>query len=386
MNISDTIADKLATFEVQLSRFDAGIREDVLDILAEVERDIVGLLAKRDPSRIDRPTFRERRLQRLLAEIKREVTIPGYRKINGTVQRGLAKMAGVSAEVARDTVNKSLGGTGIITIGVSQEQLRQIARDTLIEGSPAREWWAGQEASLRDSFLTQMRRGLVMGDNLDGLVRRVRGTRGGGFEDGIMQTSRRNAEALVRTSVMAVNNASRLESYRANPDVIRGVQALVTLDSRTTIICLALGEGAMWDLEGNPLPESTYQGPMPGDGPPFHWGCRTTLIAVLRTAADMLRRSGIQKRSQIKSMSPTMRAGLDGKPAAPLTTTQWLKNRAGDGTIDTVLGKTRANLWRAGKLKPQQLIDQTGRPLSLDGLKRSVRGITEAAVEKAQAA
>ena len=153
-----------------------------------------------------------------------------------------------------------------------------------------------------------------------------------------------DAEALVRTSVMAVNNAARMTAYQNNPDVVRGVQALVTFDSRTTIICLGFGEGAMWDLDDNPLPESTFQDVKP-PGPPFHFNCRTTLIAVLRSGADILRRSGVQKRSQVKGMSDDMRKMLDGKPAAPT----FRDGLATDNVTDAVLKSAKTGRWEKVK-------------------------------------
>jgi len=49
------------------------------------------------------------------------------------------------------------------------------------------------------------------------------------------------------------------------------------------------------------------------------------------------------------------------------STAQWLR-RQGEAVQDAVLGPTRADLFRRGRLSPQDLLSAMGRPLTLEEL------------------
>src|SRR5438105_8691570 len=91
-----------------------------------------------------------------------------------------------------------------------------------------------------------MRDSQYPGQTIDQLVRRIRGTADAGFADGIMQTTRNQAEALVRTSVLAVSNEAQLQTFKENDDLVKGVQWISTLDAKTCEICAAL-DGLEWE-------------------------------------------------------------------------------------------------------------------------------------------
>ena len=166
----------------------------------------------------------------------------------------LVDFADLESTATRMAVNGAVG-VDVMSVGISETVMRELARDTVILGAPSAEWWSRQETDLTRRFADTMRKGVIAGETTDQLIRRVRGTKAAEFTDGIMQASRRNAAALVRTSLSAVSAAAREATYQANDDVIRGTQHISVLDGRTTVICLAYS-GASWDLEGNPLPDS----------------------------------------------------------------------------------------------------------------------------------
>jgi SPP1 gp7 family putative phage head morphogenesis protein len=74
------------------------------------------------------------------------------------------------------------------------------------------------------------------------IARRIRGT---ATTPGVMAVTRREAEALARTSVIAISNKARIDQYLATPGA-RGIRWVSTLDNRTTPICRAL-DGKAWD-------------------------------------------------------------------------------------------------------------------------------------------
>ena len=126
-----------------------------------------------------------------------------------------------------------------------------------------------------------MRIGITGGENLQSLIQRVRGTKAANFTDGIMKVAKNKAEALVRSSVAAVNNEALIKTYEANGDLFNGYQWLATLDSRTSDICKARS-GLTWDMDFKPIGHG-----IGWTAPPAHFNCRSTVIGVLKPWADL---------------------------------------------------------------------------------------------------
>ena len=80
-------------------------------------------------------------------------------------------------------------------------------------GSPSKEWWGQQAGDLENRFKTQIRQGMVLGEGVDELTARIRGTKANDFKDGIMALPSSGAEALERSSVQSHNNADGLKTF-----------------------------------------------------------------------------------------------------------------------------------------------------------------------------
>jgi hypothetical protein len=187
------------------------------------------------------------------------------------------------------------------------------------------------------------------------------------FAGGIMDTGTRQAEALVRSSVQAVSNAANYETLKRNSDAVRGVQAVVTLDTRTSDICIARSS-AVWDLEtGNPISGTSEKFPGP---PPWHWNCRTFLVPYLYSWETLRRKDlPVGKHKKILEIPPSTRASMNGQVAAGTSYETWLKKQPKSVQLDK-LGPTKYELWKSDKLTFTDLINQQGRPLTVSELKQ----------------
>lgn len=172
---------------------------------------------------------------------------------------------------------------------------------------------------------------------------------------GVLEVSRRNAAALVQTSIQTVANVARLEAFAQNADIVKGVKQISTLDSHTTDICIAYS-GMAWNLEGKPIQGNKLAF---NNGPPRHWNCRSILIPITKTFKEL----GIDTPELKKST----RASTDGQIDAGTTFDSFLK-RKGEAFQNEILGPGRAKLWRDKKITLQQLLDLQGNPLSLSEL------------------
>ena len=380
-NISDQIADKYINHSVNLQRFDADVRQRTLGYLEQLERDLVSQLQEADPTQPALSRFRKDRLDKLLKETRGTIKT-AYADMSKAANKELRELPRIEADFTVKTLNLSIG-VDIASVRFTPETLRAIASDTLIEGAPQNIWWSRQKEARIRAFSDQMRQGVLQGEPLSTLVQRVRGKSTGKrhtyfigderkvfveFAGGIMDTGTRQAEALVRTSVQAIANEARMQSFQQNADVIQGTQALVTLDSRTSTICISRS-GAVWDLEtGKPIQGTTESFPGP---PGWHWNCRSTLIPYMYSWEQLSQRNlGARKNKKIDEIPKSTQSSMDGQVAEDLTYEQWLKKKPKAFQIEK-LGKGKYELWKEDKISFTDLIDQTGRPLTVAELKES---------------
>tara|TARA_R110000744_G_scaffold104945_5_gene200768 strand:- start:2739 stop:3890 length:1152 start_codon:yes stop_codon:yes gene_type:complete len=383
MGVNDDIADRLITNAVALSRFDAELRAKVLGYLAELEAELLRLTTNSSVADGARVTTRQRRAEALFKETQ-ALIVSDYRAIKNMVSGDLAALAGLQGEAIMSAVNGAVKAD-IFTVSMTPGELKTLAKDTLIQGSPAEEWWGQQAGNTKARFQREVRMGLMSGETNDQIVRRVRGTATGErkrirmpngksrlvrvFRSGVMPTSTREAESLVRTAVQTVGNRVDEAMFRANQDVLRGIQALVTLDGKTTLTCISRS-GAGWYFDGRPFEESPRQEQYPGPAP-WHFGCRTKMSPVTKSWDDMIQEAGGKVKTNIKKVGPKKRASMDGLVAGDVSFDGWLKTKSKGFQIDK-LGKERWELWNEGKLPLSKLTDFTGRPLTVDQLKKNL--------------
>jgi SPP1 gp7 family putative phage head morphogenesis protein len=282
----------------------------------------------------------------------------------------------------------------------NKAEFQAMAKKTLLNGRYADEWWSRQAKNLQDRFTVQMRLGMLQGESISDLVKRLRGTKAANFSDGLMQMQRYQAEALVRTSVIAISNAARLQSFIQNADIIKGVQWVSTLDSRTTEICIAL-DGKMWTLpESGDIENYAGYKPIGHDknfpGPTAHFGCRSTQIAVMESFKDLAAQAAKKRgktlgksrfdeffqqalldqgfsEEEAAGIKANTRASMDGQVGTDGGYAKWLNGK--DAAFqDELLGKTAGKLWRAGQIDLTDITNTDNRPLSSEALLAKVGG------------
>ena len=355
-NASDLAADEIRAFSVDLERFSADIRNRALEFLRKLEEELIALLRKHDLGEVTLTSAKQRRMEKLLEQTQATIAT-AYAGIRDEVKADLREVAALSAANAGGSINAAVG-VDIATTALAPERIRALADDTLVMGAPTRQWWSDQAASVLKNFRDQVQRGYASGEGVDEIVRRIRGTRALNYADGTMNIARRNAEALVRSSVQAISNSARNETFDNNSDVIGAVQQISTMDSRTTVTCMARSN-QIWDLETKkPIDHSI---PWNG-GPPLHWNCRSVTVAVLKPLSGM----PVRKRDAIQKNGT--QAAVDGPISADMDYEQFLKGRSVQFQKDA-LGPGRWELWQEGRLTLAQMLDQSGNPMSLSQLK-----------------
>lgn len=237
---------------------------------------------------------------------------------------------------------------GIDMNNTSRATQRAAVSSTLIQGHTTSQWWRNQRNTFVAGVMAQVRQGLNDGLSNADMARNL--------QRSVYPAHRSRANALVATATNAVSNRARIDTFTANTDVIKGMQQVSTLDNKTSDICIAYS-GMAWRMDAGHTPIGGAR-PFNG-GPPRHFNCRSTLVPVLKSFAEL----GLPP---VRFPAGT-RASIDGQLPGEITFHQFLKGKSKTFQND-LLGPARAKLWRSGAITLNQLVDMRGNPLTVEEL------------------
>lgn len=338
------LTDAIIRNALELQRLSATEEARAEAILRELESELRQLLNSRTLSQSSKREIEALIKQARNAISGKYVNIAGILDVEAVAQlvadRTVEAMQGLFPSAAAPTI----------------ETIRSLSRDILIDGAPSSSWWARQALDTTDKFARNVRKGVLNGRTNEQIVRDV-------VAD--MDVSRRNARALVHSSIMTSANRARLETFRKNARFASGVRWLATLDSSVCLRCAAL-DGQAWDFDGEPIDRKDdglrrFLGkPLEFQSPPLHWNCRCVLSVVPgRSALDEV----------FPGLADKIEANRDRATAQgpqKVTMSEWLgRNPA---AAEEILGKRRVELFAAGKLTLTDLVTKGGREKTLEQL------------------
>ncbi len=339
MNLSDKLLDLTIIRQLLLQRVIAGQSAEV-----NKQLDAVAAALQKQLKGKELTEYQGKRLDKAIAELKAIVNVK---------KPDLSDLAAAEASFFRD----AMVNVGIDAVLPPVAALEGIAQSSLIQGATIGDWFARLNESARFDIERVVKNGVLLGQTNAQIAKELIGIGDKGGQP--IAKARRDAMAITRTAVQTVANDTRVASLEANANIIKAVQWVSTLDSRTSEICV-VRSGKTWTYpDFKPI---GHKIPWNG-GPPAHWNCRSTFIPITKSFAEL---TGGKIKDTIE---PATRASMDGQVAADLTFDQFLKNKPPE-FADKMLGKGRAELWRSGKITLNQLLDQRGNPLTLAQLKR----------------
>jgi len=363
-DVNSALLDSVIFRATQLERLKVGEVQQVVGFLdREVLPSILSKIERTVPRLPRNPRARQRRLTELATGISDTVKA-GFGQVQAEsrkriVQLGMDEaswLVGQTRALMPINVDLATPPAGLISAALGSKG----------PGGPPlgrswNQWWGGLKKSTQDGVMGQVRIGVSTGEGVDDIVRRVRGTKAGGFRDGVWQKSRRQTEAVVRTSVTHISAQARAETAKANEDVIKGERWVSTLDARTSTICASL-DGKVFPL---------------GEGirPPAHIQCRSTIVPVLKSFREMgIDLDNPPPPTRAAKNYKDLKTALRGTVPGDETYGQWLK-RQPTSIQDKVLGKGKARLFRAGRVDITRFTDPRNRPLTL----KQLRGLDKTA-------
>ena len=333
MSANDYLLDAGIKHQIYVQRYAGGQVKDLVKYLDDAQAEILRKLDGVDS------LAESRSLQRKLDQIA-ALQSDALEKLSKGITDNAADFAEYEAEFAVKTMNTAAAAS--VTLPAS-EQLRALVTQAPMQlaisgkaGSTVQSLTLSQAATQfskdKAAEITRtIQRGMVEGSTVQSLTRQIAS---------VTNKHKRQAEALVRTSVNHISSEARSAVNRANDDILKGEEYVSVLDGRTTIGCAAL-DGKILGFDEPPFT-------------PRHWNCRSLRVPVLQ---DRFQEDGLEG----------TRASMDGPVSAKRTYSGWLKGQSKEFRVQ-VLGKERAALFDAGKLSLEDFVDANGNPISLKQL------------------
>lgn len=339
MPVNDEIADRLTRHQIGLQRLSNATIRKIVALLNRIDARIVERLARDDLSGLSRA-----RQERLLRDIRRIVESV-YQDATGQLQIDLDALAQYEVEYQSDLFREVIP-VRLDWVTPASDQIVAAVNSRPFQGRLMKDWFTDLEEGAFKRLRDAIRMGIVEGRTTAQIIRDIRGTRAQGYRDGILQVNRRHAEVVVRTAVNHTANAARNRLYQRNKSLIKGVQWLSTLDSRTSAICRAR-DGKVYPVDSGPRP-------------PAHPNCRSSTAPVLKSWREI----GLDKDDTQKST----RASMNGQVAEDMTYGEWLRKQP-VSVQNEVLGQKKAILFRKGELPIDRFVNRLGDELTLDELR-----------------
>lgn len=393
--LEEWLAEMFLVHSLNLLRFSAGTQEKIMALMSAMSRELTAKLNAAG----EIESLGKQRMAALLRE-SNAVIASHYTGMQAEMTRNLTGMVRIEADYTAKVLTQGLK----IELGAKlppATYLEKLVGDTLIKGASSADWWRRQAADTQFRFASQVRLGAAQGETTSQIVSRVlgksakaadlapsmpatppmtAGTPGAPAalaapaapaakgllpapnpvapgEQGILKTSAANARALVHSSVQAVANAARLASFQQNADLIECLVWLSTLDSHTCLLCAMrdLHEYSLHDQE--PINHTHEWAGGPGA---IHFSCRCVLSTRTKTFAEL----GIE----LDEPGDSTRPSDGGAVSSKMNFKDFLASKNNAWRAE-YLGPGRAELYEAGKITLNDLMNLKGRKLTLEELR-----------------
>lgn len=319
-----------------IQRLANGVNRDAVDLIEELFDDIIAQLSRIDPTAPKADRWQRQRVGKLIGDVEARAR-EAFQEIHRQVRQQLAEVGVQQGEWAAGQLERWIAGVVAVDVRAARigvNLMKSILDTDPIQGELLGDWFSQQGDRVPILVRRQIQLGMAQNETLGDLVRRVRGRSAGRgrYVGGVMQTTTREAESVIRTAVNEISNRAHLETYEQNGDITEEYEYTAVLDSRTTLVCASLdGRRFRYDDPDRRVP-------------PQHWRCRSSTTAVIKWAE-----LGIEPPDE------GTRASQFGQVKASLHFERWLRQQS-KSWQDEFLGPARAELFRAGKVGLRDLV------------------------------
>ncbi len=391
MAANDDLRDDAVKTALAAFRVSSATNRQAVEILADLEEKLAGMTAASAPL----TETSRRRLEDLLGRVRNTIR-KSVSKVAGAAANDAADLGDIVATRTIDAMNGAIGAE-IAGISITRRDLLALHNSKVIQGQPLSNYWDAVSGETARNYEKAVRESILLGETNDQMVAKILGKRG---TPSVVNTTKARAKALIRTSVMSVNNEVMKRTIAENVDLVKWIQHLSTLDGRTTFICIAR-DGLKYEITDDGIVPVGHDKAFLG-GPPYHPQCRSVIIPILPSFAELSGRKINGKKFdkafddslkksrfdavQRASIAANTRASMDGQVPRSLTFEDFASQKGGL-FLDDVLGPGRAELFTSGKISFVDLIDGKGGVRTIKELKKLGRaGAAAAAIAAATTA
>lgn len=336
MSLSEEIQDAITRHQIYILRYSAGREKEASEYVARIQEMIESELEKEELSTMDMM-----RLRRFYDEIT-EFADETYGELADKIVQDASQLAELETEWNGSTFARFIE-ENIISPSDVEAQLAVFAGG-LLGGT------FGNIRNLANAF-RQNKVAQIVQNVSDGVTLRERNEQIKTRVQRVSGLQKKQVGSLIRTITNHASVEARDIMMRMNESIFDGYEWVSVLDSRTSIIC-ASRDGTVY-----PFTDDPEKSPKP----PAHFSCRSTITPVVKKQFEQRREKKTQRVAE----------GAKGKTKVRQTTTyqSWLRRQPASFQ-DEVLGKTRGALFRRGELPISKFVDQRGKTLTLDELRK----------------
>lgn len=338
-----SITDIATRHQVMLERLKASKAKDYLQIAKQFEADIIAKANNLGVQSMNELTKKD--LNALIVSLT-ETNKKYQQAIVTDLQSDLEKLAQNDAIFEQESINRFLKNkvaTSAADVAYSKALLAPISASGELLDPFIKNWSQTRINQVNGAI----RKGYQEGLTLQQMTQRIRGTKANNYKDGLTNLQKRQAEAVIRTSVQHVSSTARMATLERNKDIVIAYKWRSTLDGRTTQRCRSL-DGLEFEMGRGPMP-------------PIHIGCRSTFNYVLDP------KLGLDELDE-----GATRASKTGAVPANETYYDWLKKQP-KSFQEEAIGKQRTAWLNDGKLTAEEFarlnLDKNFRPLTLQEMK-----------------
>ncbi len=342
--------------DYKLEQYENKALKQINKSVVKARNELSKKLNKVDPE----TNFTDARLTALSEELQ-DLSVAIQAQLTGEIS-AITVGAGLIAYPANNEIF-SFGGLlpDFNPVALSAAQLKAIVK-TPVGGKQLNEWVKSSfDANMQSAFKSEITAGLLKGESYRKLVKR--------FGDRFGEMTKSDMVGLTRTYVQSINVKAMQDVANSNADVVKGWKWNSILENRTCIRCISLDSaGIVYKMGSGP--------PMP-----LHVRCRCVPEIVTKSFRELGIDVDEMRKTETRPFS--IRGNID-----PVTG-KFTKNKVGVGGQKTVsvgkflgsypdffksqtkavqvsmLGPSRYNLWKSGKIKLSDMTDKNGNTILL---------------------
>lgn len=356
VSVNELLADEATRHAVALQKYSNSVVQRIMAVLNRSDGRLFAELTER-LERMDPASFSIERLESMLTSV-RTLNTQAYNQVERELTEQLREFVAYEASYQQQMLVAHVPAVvSVAAVDVGAVYAAAVARP--FQGTMLKDVWKDLDAKKFRQVRQAIAQGFVESKTTDQIIRELRGTRAKGFKDGLVETSRRDVEAVVRTALGHMAGFVQDQSAEENKDLIKAVRWSATLDTRTSPICRPR-DGKLYEpVSHKPVGHAFPWLSGPGRA---HWRCRSAQVFVLKTNKEL----GIDV-PEVVVVGKT-RASMDGQVPAETTYSDWLSKQSASRQ-DEVLGQTRGRLLREGKLPLERMYSQKGEFLTIQELR-----------------